>query len=149
MKQLQISSPVFKNRGTIPSKYTCDGEDINPPLIFENVPEDIQSLTLLVEDLDSYGKPWLHWAILNIDPRTTHVSEDSVPGNCIEIMTDFGKAEYGGPCPANGIHRYIFKLFALNQTLEVTEDTTLAEIYHAIEGHIIERAELIGLYERG
>lgn len=148
MKQMKLTSPAFSDKGNIPLEYTCDGEDVNPPLLFENVPEDAQALALLVEDPDSVGKTWLHWAVININPSTRLVNEDSVPGHGTELVTDFGNLGYGGPCPANGIHRYNFKFFALDKKIEITEDATLEEIYSLMEGKIIEKAELTGLYTR-
>lgn len=145
---MKISSPAFTDNGKMPLKYTCDGADVNPPLAFEDVPEEAQSLTLLVEDPDSVGKTWLHWAVFNINPATKYVNEDSVPGHGSEGVTDFGNTSYGGPCPANGIHRYNFKLFALAEKLDITEDATLDEIYDLMEGNIIEKAEITGLYSR-
>lgn len=145
---MSITSPVFGDREKIPSDYTCDGEDINPPLTFQDVPDDAQSLTLIVEDPDSPGKTWTHWAVFNIDPHTTEIPEDSVPPDATETVTDFGEKGYGGPCPATGVHRYSFKLFALDTTLSLTEDATREEIAEAMEGHIIEQAELTGLYTR-
>jgi Raf kinase inhibitor-like YbhB/YbcL family protein len=145
---MKITSSAFADKGKIPSKYTCDGEDVNPPLAFEDVPEEAQSLALLVEDPDSVGKTWLHWAVFNINPATKYVNEDSVPGHGSEVVTDFGNTSYGGPCPANGIHRYNFKLFALADELDITEDATLDEIYSLMDGNIIEKAEISALYSR-
>jgi Raf kinase inhibitor-like YbhB/YbcL family protein len=148
VKQLSISSPAFTDKGNIPLKYTCDGEDVNPPLTFENIPEETKSLTLLVEDPDSLGKTWLHWALYNIDPKNEKIHEDSKPLSSSECMTDFGNIGYGGPCPAKGVHRYVFKLFALDDTLDLTEDSKLDEIYSAMENHIIDQAQMTGLYTR-
>lgn len=148
MKQMRILSPVFADHGTIPTEYTCDGEDISPPLIFENVPEDAQSLTLIVEDPDAPGKTWVHWVVVNIDPTVTKVLEDSIPRDGMEAMTDFGHTGWGGPCPPSGPHKYLFKLYALDTTLDVTEDITRAEVEQAMERHIIEKAELVGIYSR-
>lgn len=148
MKQLSISSPDFKNNSNIPSKYTCDGEDVNPELILENVPEDTVSLVLTVEDPDSPGKTWLHWALYNIDPHTERIMEDSKPYSAKECITDFGNLSYGGPCPSKGIHRYNFKIFALDKELDLSEDVTLDEIYSAMKGSIIQEAQLTGLYTR-
>lgn len=145
---MQITSSAFQNNGRIPSDYTCDGEDINPPLEFKNVPEDSQSLVLIVDDPDAPGKTWVHWLVFNIDPTTIIVHEDSVPTGGIEAMTDFGHTGYGGPCPPAGPHRYRFKLYALNITMDLTEDITKQELEHAIDGHIIEKTELTGLYAR-
>lgn len=148
MKQLNISSSAFADRGKIPSKYTCDGEDVNPPLVFENVPEDAQSLVLIVEDPDAPGKTWVHWVVFNISPHVSGISEDSVPSGGMEAVTDFGKAGYGGACPPSGTHRYYFKLYALDTTLDVTEDVTREELEHAMQRHILDKAELVGLYSR-
>lgn len=147
-KGMSITSTAISDRGRIPSIYTCDGEDINPPLEFHDVPEEAQSLTLIVEDPDSPGKTWVHWVLFNINPNVRRISEDSVPAGSSETVTDFGSKGYGGPCPANGIHRYNFKLFALDTTLDLTEDVTRDEIEESMEGHIIEKAELTGLYSR-
>lgn len=148
MNHLKISSPAFKNNEYIPSKYTCDGEDINPELIIENIPEDTQSMVLTVEDPDSQGKTWLHWALYNISPTTQRIFEDSIPPGAAECVSDFGSTGYGGPCPASGIHRYNFKLFALSSEVELTEDATLEEIYSTIKNYIIEETQLMGLYTR-
>ena len=148
MKQMILTSPVFADKGIIPSQYTCDGEDINPPLVFSNVPEDASSLVLIVKDPDAPGKTWVHWVVFNIDPATVRVLDDSVPGRGIEAVTDFGNKGYGGPCPSNGMHRYNFKLFALDTTLDLTEDVTLVELENAMAHHIMEEAELTALYSR-
>jgi len=148
MKQMTVSSPAFNDNGRIPPVYTCDGEDINPTLEFHDVPEEAHSLTLIVEDPDSPGKTWVHWVLFNINPHTNILHEDSVPDGAIETVTDFGNKGYGGPCPANGIHRYKFKLFALDTLLDLTEDVTRDEIEDAMENHILESAELTGLYTR-
>ena len=145
---MTITSSAFNDNGKIPHEYTCDGEDINPPLKFENVPEDAATLALIVEDPDAPGKTWVHWVIINIDPHTTRVLEDSVPDGGMEAVTDFGHAGYGGPCPPSGPHRYYFKLYALDTVLDVTEDVSREEIEHAMMGHILEKAELTGIYSR-
>lgn len=148
MKSLQIISPAFENKGNIPHKYTCDGEDVNPPLEFINVPSDTQSLVLIVDDSDSPGKAWIHWMVVNIDPTITKVREDSIPGHGIQAVSDFGEAGYGGPCPANGPHRYNFRLFALDKKLDVTQDLSRIELEEAMHPHILDQAELVGLYSR-
>ncbi len=145
---MTLTSPVFGDRQRISSVYTCDGEDINPPLEFHNVPDDAASLALIVEDPDSVGKKWTHWVVFNINPHAAGIHEDTVPDGSIEVVTDFGEKGYGGPCPPTGTHRYCFKLFALDITISATEDITREEIEELMEGHIIEQAELIGLYSR-
>lgn len=148
MKTMQIKSPAFVNNGKIPSIYTCDGEDVNPPLEFENVPEEATSLSLIVTDPDAPGKTWVHWMVFNISPHVTKIYEDSVPSGSFIGMSDFGNANYGGPCPPKGVHRYVFSLYALDKVLDMSEDTTRVEAENAMEGHIIEQAQLIGLYTR-
>jgi hypothetical protein len=112
------------------------------------VPEDARSLTLIVEDPDAPGKTWIHWVVFNISPDISYIHEESVPAQGIEAMTDFGKTGYGGACPPSGTHRYYFKIYALDTKLDLTEDVTLEEIKHAMENHIIDSAELVGLYSR-
>jgi len=146
---MKITSPVFKNNAQIPSKYTCDGENINPPLEISEVPEGAKSLVLIVDDPDATrGFTWLHWTLWNIKPDTKEISENSIPQGAIEGKTDFGKSGWGGPCPPSGSHRYFFKLFALNAVLDLSDSASLDEIQKAMEGHILEKAELIGLYSR-
>lgn len=145
---MRLTSPVFTNNQKIPNKYTCDGEDVNPPLVFQDVSEEAQSLVLVVEDPDAPGKVWVHWVVFNINPHTRGVGEDSVPEDGMEGVTDFGHTGYGGPCPPTGPHRYFFRLYALNTTLDATEDITKQELEQLIENHIIDKAELIGLYTR-
>lgn len=148
VKKLSLTPIAFNNRERIPAKYTCDGEDINPPFEFKNVPEDARSLVFLVEDPDSPGKTWLHWALYNISPEATGIAEDARPLGSMECVSDFGSLGYGGPCPTTGTHRYSFKLFALDTNLDLSEDANLSEIYEAMGGHIIESDEVVGLYTR-
>lgn len=148
MKQMSITSSAFKDRERMPAVYTCDGEDINPPLEFHDVPEEAQSLALLVDDPDSPGKTWSHWILFNIDPQVTRIGEDSVPRGAIEAVTDFGEQGYGGPCPASGTHRYSFRLFALDKIMDFTEDVTREELLDAMDGRIIDQAEITALYAR-
>ena len=126
----QLTSPAFEANADIPKKYTCDGQDINPPLTFKNVPRDAKSLALTVSDPDALKGTWSHWIIYNIPPNTVEVLENTNPGT--EGLSDFGKYAYGGPCPPGGkLHHYIFRLYAL--------DT---------KGHIIAKTQLIGTYQR-
>lgn len=145
---MRIISPAFTHNQNIPNKYTCDGEDVNPPLVFLDIPEDAQSLALVVEDPDAPGKVWVHWVVFNIDPHKRGIGEDSVSEDSIEGVTDFGHTGYSGPCPPEGPHRYFFKLYALSSMLDANEDITKQELDHLMEGYVIEKAELIGLYAR-
>ena len=103
---MKITSSAFQNNAKIPSKYTCDGENVNPPLQFLDVPNDAKSLVLIVDDPDAPSKTWVHWVVYNIGTKTSEVKGNSVPEGGIEGMTDFGKPGYGGPCPPSGVHRY-------------------------------------------
>ena len=145
---MRIKSSAFKHTETIPSKYTCDGDDINPPLKIEEVPEEAKSLVLIVDDPDAPVGIWTHWTVWNINPKIEKIEEDSVPEGAVEGMTNFGSTGYGGPCPPGGEHRYFFKLYALDSKLELDPLTEADELEEAMDKHIIEKAELVGLYER-
>ncbi len=139
---------VFQNGEKIPSKYTCDGENINPPLKFSDVPENTKSLAIIFDDPDSPSGTWTHWTIFNIDPKVIEIIENNVPENSVLGKTTFSDVKYGGPCPGSGEHRYVFKLFALDMVLDLKQGADISELEKAIEGHIIEKAELMGKYER-
>ena len=145
---MKISSAAFENNSFIPSKYTCEGQEINPPLEFKDVPEDTKSLALIVDDPDAPMKTWTHWTIWNIDAKTIQIPENSCPKGAIEGVTSFGRTGYGGPCPPSGTHRYFFKLFALDKMLDLSPNSYVRDIESTIEGHIIQKAELIGLYKK-
>ena len=148
LKIMKLESSVFENNGNIPSKYTCDGENVNPPLEISEVPENTKSLVLIVDDPDAPMGTWVHWTVWNISPKTTEISENSVPEGAVEGITDFGKPGYGGPCPPSGTHRYFFKLYALDTTLDLGSSAKAKDIEKAMEGHILDKAELVGLYSR-
>jgi Raf kinase inhibitor-like YbhB/YbcL family protein len=146
--QMKISSSAFGHNGQIPTKYTCDGSDINPPLRFEGVPADAKSLALIVDDPDAPAGTWVHWVVWSIYPRSTEIRENSVPAGALQGKNDFNKRAYGGPCPPSGTHRYFFKLYALDTTLNIGANTTKATLESAMKGHILAEAQLIGLYKR-
>ena len=146
---MRIISTAFEQNGTIPELYSCDGKDKNPPLRFEDVPNHAAGLALIVSDPDAVGKkPFYHWVVFNIDPRTDYIEEDSVPATAIEGRSDFRKVGYGGPCPPSGTHHYVFTLYALDSRLHLEKGTPVEEVIEAIKGHTIETAELVGLYSR-
>lgn len=147
-KNMKIESPVFQNNQQIPSKYTCDGENVNPPLQFLDIPEATKSLVLIVDDPDAPGGVFVHWVVFNIDPEIRSIAENSVPDGVIEGMTSFGNKGYGGPCPPFGTHRYFFKLYALDKKLDLNENASKKEIETAMASHVLAQAELIGLYQR-
>ncbi|MFO7928305.1 MAG: YbhB/YbcL family Raf kinase inhibitor-like protein [Candidatus Humimicrobiaceae bacterium] len=145
---MQIKSTAFENNGNIPAKYTCDGENVNPPLEFSEVPQNAESLALVADDPDAPGKTWVHWTIWNINPKTKKIPEHAKLEKAIEGITDFGKPGYGGPCPPSGTHRYFFKLYALDTELNLDPSSDVGQLQEEIEGHVIEKAELIGKYSK-
>ncbi len=145
---MKLKSLAFENNQIIPAKYTCDGENINPPLEWEGVPNQAKSLVLIVDDPDAPSGTWVHWTVWNISPQTTQIWENSVPAGALEGKTSFGRAGYGGPCPPSGTHRYFFKLYALNTLLDLRENSDIKVLENAIKDRIVDQAELIGLYKR-
>ena len=144
---MQISSTAFEHNQNIPSKYTCDGENISPPISISEVPEDTKTLALIVDDPDAPSKTWVHWLVWNIDPETSEIEEGSAPTG-LEGTTDFGRTGWGGPCPPSGTHRYFFKLYALDSELNLDSSATKEDLEAAMESHILEQTELIGLYQK-
>ncbi|MBN2087090.1 YbhB/YbcL family Raf kinase inhibitor-like protein [Candidatus Peregrinibacteria bacterium] len=143
---MKIYSDSFKNNGQIPSKYTCEGENINPPLLIRDVPNNTKSLALIVDDSDAISGVWVHWIVWNIDPSTSKIEEGKSIG--IEGVTSFGDNGYGGPCPPSGTHRYVFKLFALDTILDLPDTTNKNKLISEMNGHIIDTAKLTGLYSK-
>lgn len=148
MKTFILKSSAFENQANIPSKYTCDGEDINPPLEISDIPEESQSLALIVDDPDAPIGTFTHWLVWNMSSDITKIDEDSVPEGAVEGETDFGRIGWGGPCPPTGTHRYFFKMYALDTKLNLQRGATKSQLEKAMEGHILGKAELIGLYSR-
>jgi Raf kinase inhibitor-like YbhB/YbcL family protein len=148
MGEMRISSPAFENNGTIPSRYTCDDIDVNPPLVIENVPSAAKSLALIVDDPDAPMGTWVHWVVWNIDPAVLEIKENSVPKGAMEGINDFRKHAYGGPCPPSGTHRYFFKLYALDRTFNIATHSEKAHVEKAMSGHVIASAQLMGKYRR-
>jgi Raf kinase inhibitor-like YbhB/YbcL family protein len=145
---LNITSPAFLSNETIPAKYTCDGADINPPLMFGGIPEKAKSLVLIVDDPDASAGNWNHWVFWNVDPKVTAIVEDSIPSGAVLGTNSFGRLTYGGPCPPSGTHRYFFKLYALDTMLDLPEGSKKDDLEKAMGSHILEEANLIGRYER-
>jgi Raf kinase inhibitor-like YbhB/YbcL family protein len=148
MSTLRISSTAFDQNMPVPSRYTCDGADVTPPLVIENVPVSARSLALIVDDPDAPGRTWVHWVVWNIGINTTEIREGTLPTGAAEGMNDFRKHSYGGPCPPSGTHRYFFKLYALDTMLDLGRNTTKAALEQAMKGHIKGQAELVGTYAR-
>lgn len=148
MNELKITSPAFVTNGFIPVRFTCDGNDINPPLEIAHVPAEAKSLALIVDDPDAPVGMWVHWVVWNIDPIAREIAEDNVPSTAIQGKNDWKRNSYGGPCPPSGVHRYFFKLYALDRRLNLGAGTTKTDLEKAMHGHILAKAELIGLYKR-
>jgi Raf kinase inhibitor-like YbhB/YbcL family protein len=149
---MKMSSPAFEGSGKIPAKYTCDGDNINPPLKISDVPSATKSLALIMEDPDvpKNLRPdgmWDHWVVFNIPPGTAEIPEGREPPGTHGEGTS-GNQNYFGPCPPDREHRYFFKLFALDSELDLKEKAKKSEVEKAMEGHILEKAELMGRYER-
>lgn len=145
VKALEVFSKAFDNQSYIPFKYTCDGHNINPPLRINKIPAATKSLALIVDDPDASGRTWVHWIVWNIPP-TGYIEELSVPGN--EGLNDFKKHHYCGPCPPSFTHRYFFKVYALNDFLELSPASNKSDLEEAMKTHIIGYGELVGLYKR-
>ncbi|MBD3282190.1 MAG: YbhB/YbcL family Raf kinase inhibitor-like protein, partial [Candidatus Portnoybacteria bacterium] len=134
---MKIQSKAFESNKNIPSKYTCDGEKINPPLEIDNVPEEAKSLVLIMDDPDAPSKTWLHWLVWNVDPRIKEISENSKPKEGIEGGNDSGSIGYTPPCPPSGSHRYFFRLYALDARLDLDQSANRKDIEDAMSDHII------------
>lgn len=144
---MKLTSLAFSNNGNVPSKYTCDGQNVNPPLSFEDIPANAKSLVLIVDDPDAPMGTWDHWIIFNIPPTVADISENSVPAGT-QALISWGKPGYGGPCPPSGTHHYHFKLYALDAMIMLGSSAKKADIEQAMQGHILEQTELLGLYSR-
>ena len=154
---MQLTSQSFANQNVMAKKFTCDGEDISPALEWSDVPEETKSFALIVDDPDAPDPAnpkmtWVHWILYNI-PTTVRslpegVKDRDLPKGTFQGLNDWKKTGYGGPCPPIGKHRYFHKLYALNIILPDLTRPTKAKLEEAIEGHILYKAELIGLYQR-
>lgn len=145
---MRIKSLAFKNKEYIPTKYTCDGENVNPALEVINIPQDTKTWTLIVDDPDAPNGTWVHWLIWNIPVDKASIQEGKPPKNAKYGTNDFNKLEYGGPCPPSGTHRYFFKAYALDTEIILKEGANKEQLLKKMEGHIIEFAQIMGLYSK-
>ena len=143
---ISITSPSFQAGGDIPAKFTCNGTNVSPELQISSVPNEAKSLVLIVDDPDAPRGLFTHWIVWNIDPKTTRIAENSAPTAGVQGTNDFGKRNYGGPCPPSGTHRYFFKIFALDIKLELKPSARRAELDAAMRGHVLAQGELMGRY---
>jgi len=153
MGNIQITSSAFKEGELMPSKYTCDGQDISPPLKWSGVPQNTKSIALICDDPDAPMGTWVHWVIYNIPPTVTELSEgfpatETISNGAKQGITDFKKTGYGGPCPPSGTHRYFFKVYALDTELKLASGAKKKDIENAMKGHILANGQLIGKYKR-
>lgn len=154
---MNLSSSAFAANAPIPSRYTCDGEDVSPPLRWSGVPAGTQSLALILDDPDAPDPAapkmtWVHWVLYNLPADTQELPEaadtDSLPANTLEGLNDWKRIGYGGPCPPIGRHRYFFKLYALDKILPDLNRPTKAELEKVMQGHVLESKEMVGTYHK-
>ncbi len=144
--KIYISSQEFLNGQTIPATFTCNGDNINPPLSFDRVPGDAKSLVLIVDDPDAGTVPFNHWLVFNIDPSITNIEAGKIP-NALEGTNDFGELKYMGPCPT-GTHKYYFRIYALDTVLSLNEGAKRSDIDAAMTDHILGVGEFFGVYSK-
>lgn len=146
---MDLSSTAFSNKGTIPSKYTCDSQNISPDLSWQNAPQNTQSFALICDDPDAPIGTWTHWVLYNIPSNTKTLPENvqTLPQGTQIGINSWNKNQYGGPCPPSGEHRYFFKLYALDTILD-TPNMTSNELQHAIKGHVLDETTFMGKYRR-
>ena len=145
---MKITSSAFSEGGTIPDKYAKQGQNVNPPLRIEGVPAEAKSLLLIVDDPDAPVGLFTHWLVWNVDPKTTEIAENSVPKGGLQGTNDFPGQRYDGPQPPSGTHRYYFKIFALDQMLDLKPGAKRRDVDAAVEGHVIGQGELMGRYSK-
>lgn len=154
---LKIISTAFQAGGSIPPKYTCEDRDLSPPLAWSGAPPGTRSFALIVDDPDAPdpAKPqrvYVHWVVYNLPAATLALAEDAskkgLPKGAVQGKNDWGKSEYGGPCPPIGRHRYFFKLYALDAELTGLSSPTKGDLERAMKGHVLDSGELVGTYQK-
>jgi Raf kinase inhibitor-like YbhB/YbcL family protein len=146
--KMKISSPAFQEGGTIPEKFSKNGQNVNPELRIEGAPAEAKSLLLIVDDPDAPVGLFTHWLVWNIDPKTTEIAEHSVPKGGVQGTNDFPGGSYDGPQPPSGTHRYYFKIFALDRALDLKSGAKRRDVDAAMRGHVIAHGELMGHYSK-
>lgn len=156
---MKITSSAFENNENIPKKYSCDGQSINPPLQFLDVPQNAKSLVLIVDDPDAPMGTFDHWVLFNMEPKLKGIEEGNLPNEVTAGKNSAGQTIYTAPCPPpaspeqlqrgeSGTHRYFFKLYALDEMLDAKPGISKKEVENAMQGHVIASSELVGLYSR-
>jgi Raf kinase inhibitor-like YbhB/YbcL family protein len=150
---MKIASSAFQNNGAIPRKYTCDGDDVSPPIEWSEVPANARTVALICDDPDAPKHDFVHWVLFNVAPNAGAVPEhvprraELADGAC-QGTNDFGKVGYGGPCPPSGTHHYRFTLYAVDTELRVNPSARKEAVLAAMQGHVIESAQLTATYQR-
>ena len=151
---IQITSPAFAGGQSIPTKFTCDGEDASPALAWTNAPANAKSFALIADDPDAPVGTWVHWVVYDLPAGTASLPENVaksqyIPGNAKQGLNDFHRLGYGGPCPPPGKpHRYFFKLYALDAMTDLKPGATKKDLLKAMEGHVLAQGQLVGTYQR-
>jgi len=145
---MRIQSSAFENNMYMASRYSCDGEKVNPPLHFSDIPNMVKSLALIVDDPDAPMGTFVHWVVYNIPPAVTEVKENSSITGAADGTNSTGKIGFVPACPPSGTHRYFFKLYALDTMLQLSPNANKQQVEQAMQNHILAQAELIGLYKR-
>jgi Raf kinase inhibitor-like YbhB/YbcL family protein len=146
--KMKITSSAFQEGGTIPEKFSKNGQNVSPELRIEGVPAEAKSLALIVDDPDAPVGLFTHWLVWNIGPKTTQIAEGTAPSGAMQGKSDFGEIGYGGPQPPSGTHRYYFKVFALDRTLDINPGAKRREVDAAMKGHVIAQGQLMGRYSK-
>ncbi|MDD5459873.1 MAG: YbhB/YbcL family Raf kinase inhibitor-like protein [Phycisphaerae bacterium] len=150
---IKITSSAFKRESMIPARFTCDGEDISPPLQWENLPQGTQTLAIIADDPDAPMGTFVHWVLYNLPADVNELAEavparEMLENGAIQGKTDFGRVGYGGPCPPSGTHRYFFKIYALDKKVDIVGNADKSRLIIAMQGHILGQGELMGKYKR-
>lgn len=149
--ELSLTSNAFTAGEAIPDIYSCDGEDVSPPVSWSGIPEDTETLALILEDPDAPGGTWIHWVLYNLPADAQGLdagAETDLPGGTLTGENSWGVSDYGGPCPPGGTHHYFFYLFALDTALELGAGASSADLRSAMVDHVLAEAELMGIYSR-
>jgi hypothetical protein len=151
--EIQVTSTAFEDGAMIPSKHTCDGEDISPPLQWNEVPEGTKSIALIADDPDAPHGTWVHWVLYNLAADVRQLEEGmpvaaKLASGAKQGVTDFGRSGYGGPCPPSGTHRYYFTVYALDNVINASGQLDKSKLLKTMEGHILGQGQIMGKYRR-
>ncbi len=150
---MKVTSSAFAEGGSIPAQYTCDGRNVSPPISWEGVPASAKTIALIADDPDAPRGTWVHWVLFNLPATEKGLPEgvpatETLPSGARQGRNDFGNAGYGGPCPPSGAHRYYFKLYALDASLDLASGAKKDVLLKAMEGHVVAEGQLMGRYQR-